>query len=305
MDVKKSIFENLDKVCKQGAILASNTSALDLNEIAEATSRPEDVIGLHFFSPANIMRLLEIVRGAKTAKDVLATALNIGKKIRKVSVVSGVCHGFIGNRILFPRQIQAEAMLSEGALPWQVDKASLDFGFPMGPFGMADLAGVDLGWVKEESSSSTPREIMNENGRHGRKTNAGFYDYDEKGRPVPSPVVEKLIKDFAAKQGVEAREISQEEIFDRCILPMINEGAKILEEGIAIRSSDIDVVWVNGYGWPVHKGGPMWYADFLGTSEVLKRLKALEEKHGDAFKPASLLEKLAAEDKKFADYKTA
>jgi 3-hydroxyacyl-CoA dehydrogenase len=305
MDIKKDVFQKLDEVCKPGAILASNTSALDLNEIAEVTKRPGDVIGLHFFSPANIMRLLEIVRGAKTEKDVLATTLKIGKRIGKVSVVSGVCPGFIGNRILFPRQIQAEAMLNEGAMPWAIDKTLLDFGFPMGPFGMADLAGVDLGWVKEESSSSNIREILNENGRHGQKTKAGFYDYDDKRRPTPSPVTEQLIKDFAAKSGVEARDISAEEMFDRCVLPMINEGAKILEEGIAVRASDIDVVWVNGYGWPIHKGGPMWYGDFLGTEEVLKRLKALQTAHGDAFKPAVLLEKLAVEGKKFADFKTA
>ena len=301
MDIKKDVFQKLDSICKPGAILASNTSALDLNEIAETTSRPNDVIGLHFFSPAHIMRLLEIVRGAKTDKDVLATALDVGQRIRKVSVVSGVCHGFIGNRILFPRQKQAEAMLNEGALPWEVDKALIDFGFPMGPFGMADLAGVDLGWVKEESSSSNIREVLNENGRHGQKTKAGFYDYDEKRRPTPSPVTEKLIKEFVASKGIEPRDISQEEMLDRCLLPMINEGAKILEEGIAVRASDIDVVWVNGYGWPVHRGGPMWYADQIGTDVVLERLKALQAKHGDAFKPAALLEELAAAGKKFAE----
>lgn len=305
MDVKKSIFSTLDSVCKPGAILASNTSALDLNEIAESTQRPGDVIGLHFFSPANIMRLLEIVRGAKTEKDVVATALKLGKKIGKVSVVSGVCPGFIGNRILFPRQDQAQALLLEGATPWQVDKVNTDFGMPMGPFAMADLAGLDLGWVKEESNSSTIFEVLNEMGRHGQKTRAGFYDYDEKRKPSPSSVVAQALKDFAAKQGAEVRELNDEEILDRCLLPMINEGAKILEEGIAIRSSDIDVVWVNGYGWPVYKGGPMFYADQLGLAEVLKRLRALEEKHGDAFKPAALIEKLAAEGKQFAQFRLA
>jgi len=305
MDIKKSIFEGLDRVCKPGAILASNTSALDLNEIAGATSRPEDVIGLHFFSPANIMRLLEIVRGAKTAKDVLATALAVGRKIRKVSVVSGVCHGFIGNRILFPRQAQAEVMLNEGVLPWAIDQTFLDFGFPMGPFGMADLAGLDLGWLPEESSSSNIREILNENGRHGRKTNAGFYDYDDKGRAVPSPVTEKLIVDFAGLEEGSQASVSSQEMFDRCVLPMINEGAKILEEGIAVRASDIDVVWVNGYGWPVYRGGPMWYADFLGTAEVRDRLRDLQSKYGEAFKPAELLEKLAEEGQTFAEFRLA
>lgn len=305
MDIKKDVFQKLDAICKPGAILASNTSALDLNEIAAVTARPGDVIGLHFFSPANIMRLLEIVRGAETEKDVLATALDIGKKIGKISVVSGVCPGFIGNRILFPRQIQADAMTLEGVMPWAIDKVVTDFGFPMGPFAMADLAGVDLGWVKEESTSSSVREILNENGRHGQKTRAGYYDYDENRRPSPSPVTENIIRDFASQSGQQMRNVSEQEILDRCLLPMINEGAKVLEEGIAIRASDIDVVWVNGYGWPIHRGGPMWYADFLGLDEVCKRLKALEESLGVAFKPAALLEKLAREGKKFADFKVA
>lgn len=305
MDVKQDVFRKLDDVCKSGAILATNTSALDIDEIAAVTSRPESVIGLHFFSPAHIMRLLEIVRAKKTTQQVLATCLKLGRRIGKVSVVSGVCPGFIGNRMLFPRQIQADAMTLEGVMPWAVDRVLLEFGFPMGPFAMADLAGVDLGWVREESSSSSVREILNEHGRHGQKTKAGYYDYDDKRRPTPSQVTEKIIRDFADSKGLKTRDISDEEILERCILPMINEGAKILEEGIAYRASDIDVVWVNGYGWPVHRGGPMFYGDLIGVKEVLRRLKLLEKSHGKAFKPAALLETLAERDMCFADYKVA
>ena len=302
MDVKKSIFEMLDKACKPGAILATNTSALDINEIASVTSRPEDVVGLHFFSPAHIMRLLEIVRTKDTSDDVIATAMAISRKIKKTAVLSGVCPGFIGNRILFPRQIQADAMTLEGVMPWDIDKVLTDFGLPMGPFAMADMAGVDLGWVKEESSSSSVRELLNERGRHGQKTKAGYYDYDEKRKPSPSPITEQIISEFAAKSGVEMREVGKDEILDRCILPMINEGAKILEEGIAVRASDIDVVWVCGYGWPIYRGGPMYYADQRGLSDVLDRLKALQAKFGDAFKPAKLLETLVANGETFADF---
>ena len=302
MNVKKSIFEDLDKVCKPGAILATNTSALDVNEIGDVTSRPQDVIGLHFFSPAHIMRLLEVVRTDKTADDVIATAMAVSRKIKKIAALSGVCPGFIGNRILFPRQIQADALSLEGVLPWDVDRVVTKFGLPMGPYAMADMAGVDLGWVKEESSSSTIREILNENGRHGQKTRAGYYDYDENRRPTPSPVTEKIIRDFAAKNGVEPRNVDDEEILDRCILPMINEGAKILEEGVAIRASDIDVVWVNGYGWPIYKGGPMYYADQRGLDDVLARLTEFEAAHGAAFTPAKLLEELVANGESFSDY---
>ena len=302
MDVKKSVFETFDKVCKPGAILATNTSALNIDEIATVTSRPEDVIGLHFFSPAHIMRLLEVVRAEKTSNEVIATAMTLSKKIRKIAVLSGVCRGFIGNRILFPRQEQANALTLEGVMPWDVDKVITDFGLPMGPFAMSDLAGVDLGWVREESSSSSVREILNEHGRHGQKSKAGYYDYDDRRKPSPSPVTEQIIRDFAAKSGVPERKVSSEDILDRCLLPMINEGAKILDEGIAIRSSDIDVVWVNGYGWPVYRGGPMHYADQLGLDVVLNKLKALESTHGAAFKPAALLESLVSSGQSFSDY---
>jgi 3-hydroxyacyl-CoA dehydrogenase len=303
MDVKQDTFGKLDKIVKQGAILASNTSYLDVNEIAGATQRPEWVIGLHFFSPANVMRLLEVVRGEKTSKQVIATAMQLAKKIGKIGVLVGVCHGFVGNRMLAARQAQAQAMLMEGAMPWDVDKPLYDFGMPMGPFAMGDLAGLDIGWSKETSKSSTPREVLCEMDRRGQKTGAGFYDYDEQRNAKPSPVTEKIIKDFAAKAGVTPRQISEAEILERCIYPMINEGAKILEEKIAIRPSDIDIVWINGYGWPVYRGGPMFYADTVGLANVVAKLKEYGPKLGADFSISPLLAKLAAEGKKFQDLK--
>ena len=301
IEVKKDIFARLDKICKAGAILASNTSALNLNEIAAVTARPESVIGLHFFSPANVMKLLEVVRGAKTSDSVIATAMQLAKKIGKVAVLVGVCHGFVGNRILAQRQREANALIMEGAMPWDVDRVLYDFGLPMGPFAMSDLAGLDLGWNKEKSTSSTLREVLCEMDRRGQKSGAGFYDYDEKRKATPSPVVEGIIKDFAKKQGKVARQISAQEILERCIYPMINEGARILEEGMAIRASDIDVVWVNGYGWPVYRGGPMFYGDLVGLPQVLAKMKAFEASYGPQFKPAKLLEELVASGRKFSD----
>ena len=303
MDVKKQVFGKLDKIVKQGAILASNTSYLDVNEIAASTQRPEWVLGLHFFSPANVMRLLEVVRGAKTSKQVVATAMQLAKKIGKIGVLVGVCHGFVGNRMLAARQGQAQAMLLEGAMPWEVDKPLYDFGLPMGPFAMADLAGLDLGWSKETSKSSTVREVLCEMDRRGQKTGAGFYDYDEQRNARPSPVTEKVIKDFAAKAGATPRQISEQEILERCIYPMINEGAKILEEKIASRPSDIDIVWINGYGWPKYTGGPMFYADTVGLQKVVAKLKEHAPKLGKDFTISPLLEKLAAEGKRFQDLK--
>jgi 3-hydroxyacyl-CoA dehydrogenase len=303
MDVKKDVFGKLDRIVKQGAILASNTSYLNVNEIAAATRRPEWVLGLHFFSPANVMRLLEVVRGEKTSKQVVATAMQLAKKIGKIGVLVGVCNGFVGNRMLAARQAQAQAMLMEGAMPWDVDKPLYDFGMPMGPFAMGDLAGLDIGWSKETSKSSTVREVLCEMDRRGQKTGAGFYDYDEQRNAKPSPVTEKIIKDFAAKAGVTPRQISAQEILERCIYPMINEGAKILEEKIAIRPSDIDIVWINGYGWPVYRGGPMFYADTVGLANVVAKLKEYGPKLGADFKISPLLEKLAAEGKKFQDLK--
>jgi len=301
MDIKKELFGKLDKIIKQGGILASNTSYLNIDEMAKMTSRPEDFVGLHFFSPANVMKLLEIVRGEKTSKEIIATSLDIAKKIGKVAVVVGVAHGFVGNRMLFQRTREANALLLEGAMPWQVDKVLYDFGLPMGPFAMGDLAGLDIGWSKETSSSSTIREILNEHDRRGQKTGAGFYDYDENRTATPSAVTEQIIKDFRAKKGVEARDISDEEIFERTIYPMINEGAKILEEGKAYRASDIDVVWINGYGWPAYRGGPMHYANVVGLKKIADKMAEFEAKYGADFKPSALLVKLANEGKTFAD----
>ncbi|MCT9126525.1 3-hydroxyacyl-CoA dehydrogenase NAD-binding domain-containing protein [Cupriavidus gilardii] len=303
MDVKKDVFGRLDRIAKSGAILATNTSALDVDEIAAATSRPEAVIGLHFFSPANVMKLLEVVRGAKTAKPVIRTSMELARKIGKIAALVGVCPGFVGNRMLAQRQREAQKLVLEGALPWNVDRVLYDFGFPMGPFAMSDLAGLDLGWVREKSSSSTLREILCEMDRRGQKTGAGYYDYDEKRNARPSPVVEQVIRDFAAKQGRTSRVVSEQEILERCIYPMINEGAKILEEGKAIRASDIDVIWVNGYGWPVYRGGPMFYADTIGLDKVLETLRRYEESFGADFKPARLLEELVAQGRKFGDLK--
>jgi len=300
MDIKQALFARIDAVAKPGAILASNTSYLDIDAIATATSRAHDVLGLHFFSPAHIMRLLEIVRGKATAIDAIATAMAFAKRLKKVGVVVGNCHGFVGNRMLAQRQREAEALMLEGALPWQVDKVLYDFGFPMGPFQMRDMAGMDIGWDAATSSSSTVREILNEMGRRGQKTGAGYYDYDDQRRATPSPVVEQVILDFAARKGVIRREVSDSEILQRCLYPMVNEAAKILDEGIAERASDIDVVWVTGYGWPAYRGGPMFWAEHdIGLEVILKRMQELHAQHGDDFRPAPLLERLVVEGKGF------
>lgn len=288
MDVKKEIFGKLDKIAKPGAILASNTSYLDVNEIAASTGRPGDVLGMHFFSPANVMKLLEVVRGDKTADDVLATAMAIGKKIGKVAVVAGVCHGFIGNRMLAPRQIEAQKLLLEGATPAQVDKVHVDFGMPMGPFQMSDLAGVDIGWHRDPNRIESIRDALCAEGRWGQKKQAGFYDYDDKRNPSESARVAEIIEQFRAKAGVEKREISDQEIVERTLYPMVNEGALILSEGKAQRASDIDVVWIYGYGWPVYRGGPMFWAGLEGTDKIAAAL----EKHG--FEVAPLLKEKAA-----------
>ena len=248
MKLKKDIFKELDNIAKKDAILATNTSALDINEIAEITSRPESVIGLHFFSPANVMRLLEIVRGEKTSKSVLATAMKMAKNIGKIAAVVGVCPGFVGNRILAQRQREANKLILEGAMPWEVDDALFNFGFPMGPFAMSDLTGLDIGWDEDLSTGDTIRDKLCEIGRLGQKTGKGFYIYDEKRNKTPDTEVENLIVEFSEKHQIKRREISKEEILERCLYPMINEGFKILEEGMAIRASDIDIVWINGYG---------------------------------------------------------
>ena len=298
MDIKKEVFGKLDKIAKQGAILATNTSALNIDEIATAVQRPEAVIGLHFFSPANVMRLLEVVRAEKTSKAVIATSMQLAKRIGKIAALVGVCPGFVGNRILAARSRAAQALLMEGVMPWDIDRVLYDFGMPMGPFAMSDLAGLDIGWSKETTKSSTIREVLCEMDRRGQKTSAGYYDYDANRNAKPSPVTEKVIRDFIAQQGGKTRTVTDDEILERCTYPMINEGAKILEEGKAIRASDIDIVWINGYGWPVYRGGPMSYGDYIGLDKVLAKLKQYE---GPDFKPSALLERLAKEGKRFRD----
>ncbi len=301
MAVKKELFSKLDAIVKQGAILATNTSRLDVNEIASATRRPESVIGLHFFSPANVMRLLEVVRGDKTSNAAIATSMQMARKIGKVAALVGVCPGFVGNRMLAQRQREAQALMLEGAKPQDIDRVLFDFGFPMGPFAMSDLAGLDLGWTRETSTGETMREKLCELDRRGQKTGAGYYDYDADRNPTPSAVVDKLILELAAKKGIVRRSIADEEILERCIYPMINEGARILEEGKAIRASDIDIIWINGYGFPVYRGGPMFYGDTVGLPKVLDKLRHFQAKFGADFKPAKLLEKLVVEGKRFQD----
>jgi 3-hydroxyacyl-CoA dehydrogenase len=276
MDVKKEIFGRLDTLCKPGAILASNTSYLDVDEIAASTGRPQDVVGMHFFSPANVMKLLEVVRGDKTADDVLATVMALAKTIRKVAVVAGVTFGFIGNRMLRQRQTEAAKLLLEGASPEQIDKVHTDFGMPMGPFQMADLAGVDIGWHRDPTRIENIREALAAEGRWGQKTKAGFYDYNDTRKATPSPRVAAIIDEWRAKTATQQRTITDQEIVERTLYTMVNEGALILEEGKAQRASDIDVVWINGYGWPVYTGGPMFWASTIGHATVVAGL----EKHG-------------------------
>ncbi|MDG1368485.1 MAG: 3-hydroxyacyl-CoA dehydrogenase NAD-binding domain-containing protein [Acidimicrobiales bacterium] len=304
MELKKAIFAELDQICKPGAIMASNTSALDVNEIASATSRPEWVIGMHFFSPANVMKLLENVRGDKSNDTVVASTMAIGKQIGKVCAMVGVCRGFVGNRMLAMRGAEAEKMLMEGATPAQIDSVLHEFGFPMGPFSMSDLAGLDIGWKAEKSTSSTVREVMCESGRRGQKNGRGYYTYDPDTRAAtPDPDVEQMIRDFAEARGHEQREVTDQEILERLLYPMVNEGAKILDEGIAIRGSDVDVVWVNGYGWPMYRGGPMHWADSVGLAEIVDKIKDYGERLGGAHWGLSpLLERLAADGGSLASH---
>jgi len=314
MALKKEIFTKLDATCKPGAILASNTSTLDLDAIAACTKRPEDVIGTHFFSPANVMKLLELVRGEKTAKDVIATSMKIAKTIKKVAVLAGNCDGFIGNRMLFKYFEQAQYLLEEGALPQDVDKALYDFGLAMGPFAMSDLAGNDVSWrIRQRQKSEAPvgapysgetADRICEEGRYGQKTGAGWYDYEPGNRmPQPSKTVEDIILKVSEKKGVKRRSIDEEEIFKRCIYALVNEGAKILEEGIALRSKDIDVTYVYGYGFPVYRGGPMFFADQMGLRNVLSDIERFRDEgvNGNVWEPAPLIEKLVKEGKSFAD----
>ena len=303
MPIKKEVFAKLDAVCKPDAVLATNTSTLDVDEIASATKRPESVIGTHFFSPANVMRLLENVRGKKSSKTTIATAMTIGRRIGKVPVLVGVCHGFVGNRMLHQRGLQAEKLILEGAAPHQVDRALTDFGFPMGPFAMSDLAGLDVGWrIRKGRGVKAPvADRICELGRFGQKTGAGYFKYEKGDRtPIPDLEVEKIIVDVATALGITRRTISDEEIQQRLLYPMVNEGAKILEEKIAIRASDIDVIWVYGYGWPVYRGGPMFWADSIGLKALRDRLLEFKKQSGDAFwTPAPLLDRLANEGKGF------
>ena len=295
MDLKKEIFSKLDLIAKDNAILATNTSALDINEIAETTKRPENVIGLHFFSPANVMKLLEIVRGEKTSKQIIATSMALAKNIGKTAALVGVCPGFVGNRILAQRQREANKLILEGALPWEIDDALFDFGFPMGPFAMSDLAGLDIGWDKETSRGETIRDILCENERFGQKSGKGFYIYDDNRNKLPDNDVEKIIQEFADSKQIKRREIQKEEILQRCLYPMVNEGFKILDEGMAIRASDIDIIWINGYGWPIYEGGPMFYGNLIGYDKILSWLQEMEKEHGSDFTPSPYLEKVVEE----------
>jgi 3-hydroxyacyl-CoA dehydrogenase len=307
MPIKKELFGKIEKIAKPGAVLATNTSYLNVDEIAQVTHRVPDVLGMHFFSPANVMKLLEIVRGKDTAPDVLATAMAVGRAIKKVPVVVGVCHGFVGNRMLSARGIEAEKLLLEGALPQDVDGALTEFGFPMGPFAMSDLAGIDVGWRsrKERGVRNEIADSLAEQGRFGQKTGKGFYLYE--GRSArPDPEVEKLIVDASVRLGVKRRNVSKEEIIERLIYPMVNEGARILEEGVATRSGDIDVVWLYGYGFPAWRGGPMHWADTVGLRKIRDRLRKLAEETGDKrHEPAALLNKLADEGGTFGGYGAA
>jgi 3-hydroxyacyl-CoA dehydrogenase len=303
MPIKKEVFARLDGIAKPDAVLATNTSTLDVDEIASATKRPESVIGTHFFSPANVMRLLENVRGRKSSKTTIATAMAIGRRIAKVPVLVGVCYGFVGNRMLHQRGQQAEKLILEGALPHQVDKVLTDFGFPMGPFAMGDLAGLDVGWRirKGRGTKSPVADRICELGRFGQKTGSGYFKYEKGDRtPIPDPEVEKIIVDVATEQGITRRHITDEEILQRLLYPMVNEGAKILDEKIAIRASDIDVIWVYGYGWPVYRGGPMFWADQIGLRALRDMMVAFQKASGDAFwTPAPLLTRLVDESKGF------
>jgi 3-hydroxyacyl-CoA dehydrogenase len=311
MALKKTVFAELDRIAKPGAILATNTSTLDIDQIAAATARPEMVVGTHFFSPANVMRLIEVVRGKATAKEVIATAMQIAKKLGKVGVLVGNCHGFVGNRMFLPYLREAQFLVEEGAAPEQVDKALYDFGMAMGPLAVGDLAGLDVGWRIRQEGAGRNRPVdrqpfaedrLCEMGRYGQKTGAGWYRYDENRRAMTDPEIAALIHHTAQESGIQQREITREEIVERTIYALVNEGARILEEGYALRAVDIDIVYIYGYGFPAYRGGPMWYADSIGLGNVCARVREFERRHGEMWKPAPLLEALAAEDGTFADF---
>ena len=315
MDVKRQVFETLDGVVRQGAILASNTSALNLDDIANFTRRPQDVIGLHFFSPANVMRLLEVVRGAQTAKDVLATVMRLAKTMGKIAVVSGVCDGFIGNRMLARYGAAAHDLIMMGALPPQVDAALQEFGMAMGPFRVGDLAGLDIGWARRKRLAlefpdrdfASVADVLCEAGRFGQKTGAGWYRYEPGSRnPIPDPQVTAIIEQYRQQRGITSRKVGSEEIVERCIYALINEGARIIEDGIAQRASDIDLVYLNGYGFPAHRGGPMFFADTVGLHEIARSLRGIAAQPGSdaaAWTPAPLLTRLADQGQTFNGFK--
>jgi 3-hydroxyacyl-CoA dehydrogenase len=311
MALKKEVFKELDRVCKPGTILASNTSTLSIDEIASSTSRPEFVIGTHFFSPANVMRLLEIVRGKATSKEVIATCMQLSKAIGKVGVLVGNCRGFVGNRMFGPYRREAQFLVEEGAGIEVVDKALSDFGMAMGPLATGDLAGLDVGWRirKEYRHLEVPgirqpftEDSLCELGRYGQKTGAGWYKYDDQRRATLDPLVDELIRKWVAEAGIPQRQISAKEITDRCLYALVNEGAHILEEGYALRASDIDIIYLNGYGFPAYRGGPMWYADTVGLKQVYERVSEFQRQHGEIWRPAPLLKRLAEEGKTFADF---
>jgi 3-hydroxyacyl-CoA dehydrogenase len=311
MELKKQVFAELDRVCKPGTILASNTSTLSIDEIASSTSRPEFVIGTHFFSPANVMRLLEIVRGRATAKEVIATCMQLSKKLGKVSVLVGNCIGFVGNRMFGPYRREAQFLVEEGAGVEAVDNSLFDFGMAMGPLATGDLAGLDVGWRirKEHRHLQSPgvrqpfaEDKLCELGRFGQKTGAGWYKYDEQRRPSPDPDLPSLLHQWAAEAGIPQRTISADEIVDRCVYALVNEGSRILEQGYALRATDIDIIYLYGYGFPSYRGGPMWYADRVGLSKVYDRICAFHRQFGASWEPAPLLKLLAAQGKTFSDF---
>jgi len=311
MELKKHIFREIDKIAKPDCVLASNTSTLDIDEIASVTARPSMVIGLHFFSPANVMRLVEIVRGKATSKEVVATALALAKKLNKVGVVVGNCWGFVGNRMMLPYMREAQFLVEEGATPEQVDRALTNFGMAMGIFAVDDMGGIDVQWrVRQERKHMDKPGLrvplmlakLFHSGRLGQKTGAGWYRYDENRKPIPDPDVHALIEKTAVEGGIERRRVSDDEIIERCIYIMINEGAKILEEGYALRAADIDVIYLTGYGFPAYRGGPMWYADTVGLKKVRDRIREFHAQHGQFWEPAPLLNKLADQGQSFAAY---
>jgi 3-hydroxyacyl-CoA dehydrogenase len=311
MALKKEVFAQLDRACKPGAILASNTSTLSIDEIASVTTRPQYVIGTHFFSPANVMRLLEIVRGKATNKEVIATCMQLSKKFGKVGVLVGNCFGFVGNRLFGPYRREAQFLVEEGASVEAVDSALYDFGLAMGPLATGDLAGLDVGWrIRKESQhlrkphlrDPIAEDLLCEMGRYGQKTGAGWYKYDENRRAIPDSQVDEMVHKRAAEAGIPQRKISGEEIVDRCLYALVNEGARVLEGGYALRSTDIDIIYINGYGFPAYRGGPMWYADTVGLKNVYSRICEFQQRHGAHWEPAPLLKQLAETGKTFAEF---